>query len=104
MHDPCADTDAGLAVVKDTSEHRVLGGLVRIGSPLEELIGKQEVAAYDDALAALEPPEREAIVGRVELGLSYAELAAAMGRPSADAARMAVGRALPKLARQLKLP
>jgi RNA polymerase sigma-70 factor (ECF subfamily) len=73
-------------------------------SPLEELIGRQEVAAYDEALAALEPHEREAIVGRVELGLSYAELADAMGRPSADAARMAVGRALLKLAKLLKLP
>jgi RNA polymerase sigma factor (sigma-70 family) len=73
-------------------------------SPLEELIGKQELEAYDEAMAALEPHEREAIVGRVELGLSYTELASAMGRPSADAARMAVGRALLKLAKFLKLP
>ena len=72
-------------------------------SPLEELIGRQTVEAYDEAMTALEPDEREAIIGRVELGLSYAELAAAMGRPSADAARMAVARALLKLARQLKL-
>ena len=55
-------------------------------------------------MQALEPHEREAIVGRVELGRSYAELATAMGRPSADAARMAVGRALLKLAKFLKLP
>jgi RNA polymerase sigma-70 factor, ECF subfamily len=73
-------------------------------SPLEALIGKQTVEAYDEAMAALEPEEREAIIGRVELGLSYAELAAAMGRPSADAARMAVGRALLKLAKRLKVP
>jgi RNA polymerase sigma-70 factor, ECF subfamily len=73
-------------------------------SPLEELIGKQEVEAYDEAMAALEPHEREAIVCRVELGLSYGELADAMGRPSPDAARMAVGRALLKLAKLLKLP
>lgn len=72
-------------------------------SPLEGLIGKQEVEAYDEALAALEPHEREAIVGRVELGLSYDELAEAMGRPSPDAARMAVGRALLKLATLLKI-
>ena len=73
-------------------------------SPLEELIGRQEVDAYEDALAALEPQEREAIIGRVELGLSYGELASAMGRPSPDAARMAVGRALLKLAKLLKVP
>jgi len=73
-------------------------------SPLEELIGKQTVEAYDEAMTGLEPEEREAIIGRVELGLSYAELATAMGRPSADAARMAVGRALLKLAKRLKVP
>ena len=74
------------------------------GRLLEELIGKQEVEAYDEAMAALEPHEREAIVGRVELGLSYEELASAMARPSADAARMAVGRALLKLAKLLPIP
>jgi RNA polymerase sigma-70 factor, ECF subfamily len=73
-------------------------------SPLEELIGKQAVEAYDEAMTVLAPEEREAIIGRVELGLSYAELAAAMKRPSADAARMAVGRALLKLVKQLKVP
>jgi RNA polymerase sigma factor (sigma-70 family) len=73
-------------------------------SPLEELIGKQAVEAYDEALAALEPAEREAIIGRVELGLSYTELAMAMGRPSPDAARMAVARALLKLAKRLTAP
>jgi RNA polymerase sigma factor (sigma-70 family) len=72
-------------------------------SPLEELIGKQAVEAYDEAMTALEPEEREAIIGRIELGLSYAELATAMGRPSADAARMAVARAMLKLAKQLKV-
>ena len=76
------------------------GGL----SPLEEVIGKQTVEAYDEAMAQLEPHEHEAIVGRVELGLSYAELANAMGRPSPDAARMAVGRAILKLAKLLKIP
>jgi RNA polymerase sigma-70 factor (ECF subfamily) len=70
-------------------------------SPLEALLGKQTIEAYDAALAQLDPQEREAIIGRVELGFSYAELAKALDRPSADAARMAVGRALLKLARHL---
>ena len=48
-----------------------------------------------------EPGEREAIVGRVELGLSYVELAQAQNRPTAAAARMAVARALLKLARHM---
>ena len=72
-------------------------------SPLETLIGKQAIEAYDNALAKLEPPEQEAVIGRVELGLSYPELAKAMQRPSPDAARMAVGRALLKLAKHLNL-
>ena len=41
-------------------------------------------------------------MSRVELGLSYQELAEVIGRPSADAARMAVGRALVKLAAHLR--
>jgi RNA polymerase sigma-70 factor (ECF subfamily) len=64
----------------------------------------ETLEAYDEAMTALEPQEREAIIGRVELGLGYDELAAMMGRPSADAARMAVGRALLKLAKLLKIP
>ena len=68
-------------------------------SPLETLIGKETVETYDMAMDQLAPAEREAIIGRIELGLSYRELAPALGRPSPDAARMAVGRALVKLAR-----
>ena len=71
-------------------------------SPLEELIGRQTVEAYEKGLDQLSPQDREAIIGRVELGLSYEDLAKAMGRPSADAARMAVGRALVKLAKLLE--
>ena len=70
-------------------------------SPLEVLVGREEVEAYEVALARLEPFEREAIIGRLELDLSYADLAAATGRPTPDAARMAVGRAILKLARLL---
>ena len=73
-------------------------------SPLEELIGKQTVEAYDEALASLASREQEAIIGRVELGLAYDELATMMGKPSPDAARMAVARALLKLCKLLKLP
>lgn len=71
-------------------------------SPLETLIGKQTVDAYESALAQLSDDQREAIIGRIELGLSYQDLAVAMGRPSADAARMAVGRALVALAKRLE--
>jgi RNA polymerase sigma-70 factor (ECF subfamily) len=77
--------------------------LVSEQSPLEDLIGRETVEAYEKALDELPPQDREAIIGRVELGLSYEDLAKALARPSADAARMAVGRALVKLARLLEL-
>jgi RNA polymerase sigma factor (sigma-70 family) len=67
-------------------------------SPLEEAIGAEAVEAYERALASLTDAEREGIIARVEMGMSYAEIAAALGKPSVDAARMAVGRALLRLA------
>ena len=60
----------------------------------------------DDYIAAvkarLRSEEREAIIARVELGLSYQELADALGKPSADAARKAAERALVRLAEEMK--
>jgi RNA polymerase sigma-70 factor (ECF subfamily) len=70
-------------------------------SPLEQLIGKQALDRYEAALNALKPDEREAVVGRLEFGMSYPELAASLGK-SADAARMAVTRALLKIAEHMR--
>ena len=50
----------------------------------------------------LRPEEREAIVGRIELGLSYDELALALDKPTADAARKAAQRALVRLAGEMQ--
>jgi RNA polymerase sigma-70 factor (ECF subfamily) len=41
------------------------------------------------------------VLARIEMGLTYEEVAAATGRPSPDAARMAVGRALVRLAQEM---
>ncbi len=70
-------------------------------SPLEEAIGRETAARYEDALGRLRPEEREAVVGRIEMGCTYAELAEVLGKPSADAARMAVMRALLRLAEEM---
>jgi RNA polymerase sigma-70 factor (ECF subfamily) len=51
-------------------------------SPLEDAIGAEAAARYVAALARLEPEEREAIIGRVEMEYSYAELADALGKPT----------------------
>ena len=76
--------------------------LVGDGSPLEETIGREAADRYVAALARLEPEEREAIIGRVEMEYSYAELAEMLGKPTADAARKAARRALLRLAEEMK--
>jgi RNA polymerase sigma-70 factor (ECF subfamily) len=70
-------------------------------SPLEQAIGGEIVERYETALAALRPEEQEAIIGRVEMGYTYPELADALGKPSADAARKAAERALLRLAEEM---
>ena len=71
-------------------------------SPLEAAIGAEAVEAYETALERLRPEEREAVIARIELGLTYPELAQALGKPSADAARMAVARAMVRLTEELR--
>lgn len=71
-------------------------------SPLEAAIGAQAIERYDAALARLSQDDRELVVARVELDLSYADVAEATGRPTANAARMAVSRALIRLAENMK--
>ena len=70
-------------------------------SPLEAAMGAELVEQYEAALRRLTEEERELVVARIELGLTYAEMASVLGRPSPDAARMAVGRALVRLAEEM---
>jgi DNA-directed RNA polymerase specialized sigma24 family protein len=53
-------------------------------------------------MSRLSEQERDLIVARVEAGLSYDEMAAALGKPSWNAARMATARALLRLAGELR--
>ena len=71
-------------------------------SPLEAAIGAESVERYEAALERLTQAEREALIGRLELGLTYPELARALGKPSADAARMAVARAMVRLGEEMR--
>jgi RNA polymerase sigma-70 factor (ECF subfamily) len=73
----------------------------RGASPLELAIGQQAVEAYEAALQRLRQEDREAIVARVEMDYSYDQVAVALGKPSPDAARMAVSRALLRLAEEM---
>jgi RNA polymerase sigma-70 factor, ECF subfamily len=71
-------------------------------SPLEQAIGQEALERYEAALATLREDERAAIIARIEMGYSYVEVAAALGKPSSDAARVAVYRALARLAAKMK--
>lgn len=71
-------------------------------SPLDRVIGEENVARYEAALQRLHAADREAIINRLELQLSYDELAVALDKPTADAARMAVMRAMKRLAAEMR--
>jgi RNA polymerase sigma-70 factor, ECF subfamily len=71
-------------------------------SPLEEAIGQEALERYEAAMGRLRPDDREAIIARIELGLPYPEVAAALGKPSIPATHMAVSRALVRLAQEMK--
>lgn len=66
-------------------------------SPLEQAIGREGLARYEAALNRLRPIDREAIIARIELQQSYDEIALALSKPTADAARMTVVRAIKNL-------
>ncbi len=71
-------------------------------SPLEELVGREKLDRYERGLSQLTESDREIVVARLELGLSYDEIAKELGKPSADAARMAVTRAVTRLAEEVR--
>jgi RNA polymerase sigma-70 factor (ECF subfamily) len=67
-------------------------------SPLELAMGADLVARYERALASLPEEEQRMLHLRIELDYGYDEIAEMIDRPSRDAARMAVKRALRRLA------
>lgn len=70
-------------------------------SPLEQAIGRQLLDRYDEALDRLKPSDREAIIARVEMGLSWSEAAEVLGKNTPGAAQMTVSRALVRLAKEM---
>jgi RNA polymerase sigma factor (sigma-70 family) len=67
-------------------------------SLVERAIGQERMEAYEKALAQLPELKRNAVILRVEFGMSFEEIAVELERPSANAARMTVSRALDDLA------
>ena len=67
-------------------------------SPLEAAICVEAFDRYDTALRSLKKAERQLIVLRLELEYTFPEIAETLGKSSPDAARMAVVRAIERLA------
>jgi RNA polymerase sigma factor (sigma-70 family) len=66
-------------------------------SPLTQAVGRERLEQMRAALAKLKPAEREAIVAKFVQGRSLDEVAKVLGKPTANAARMAVSRAVKSL-------
>jgi RNA polymerase sigma-70 factor (ECF subfamily) len=70
-------------------------------SPIDVAIAAETEARYRRALEGLRPAERQLVVARVELGYSYEQLALLTGRRKTDSARVALHRALIRLAEEM---
>ena len=70
-------------------------------SPLGRLLSREQEQRLQKAIEKLGIDDRELVIARLDLGYSYAQIALACGRPTADAARMAVHRALLRLAEEM---
>jgi RNA polymerase sigma-70 factor (ECF subfamily) len=71
-------------------------------SPLERAVEAEMVSRYNQALTVLSPRDRQLVVARIEAQWTHDEIAKHFGMPTADAARMAVSRALRRLLDSLK--
>jgi RNA polymerase sigma factor (sigma-70 family) len=70
-------------------------------SPLALAITAQEQERYRRALGRLKQDDQTLIVGRLELGYSYEQLALVMGKSTPDAARVALRRSLARLVEEM---
>lgn len=71
-------------------------------SPSERASRAEQVRRLEDCLASLPEADREVIVLRDYIGLSWAEVAKRVGSPSPDAARMRYATLLVELGRQMR--
>jgi RNA polymerase sigma factor (sigma-70 family) len=85
----------GLASVLDE------GHADRRPSPHEEAVAQQTEDRYRAALGRLRPGDRRLVVARVEMGYSLEQLALMTNRPRVDTARVALRRALERLALEM---
>ena len=70
-------------------------------SPLAHLLSREQEDRLRRAISRLRDEDRELVIARLDLGYNYAQIALTTGRGTADAARMAVHRALLRLAEEM---
>jgi len=67
----------------------------------DQVAAGETIEAYERALETLQERQRQAIILRVEFGLTFPEIAAELDIASANAARMQVSRGLVKIAEEM---
>ncbi len=75
----------------------------RVATPLEEVMGRQMFERYEAALGRLKDQEREILVAKIELDLTYDQIARMFNKNTPDAARVAVRRAMGRLAEEMSV-
>lgn len=73
----------------------------RDASALETTLGREALERYERALTQLSEDQREALILRLEFGFEHPEIAKAMGKTSANAARMVLARAMARLVERM---
>ncbi len=85
------------------ARHEVDEDMVDPGpSPAELAMSREVQERYERALAELPEPQRRAVVLRVEHGLPFEDIARELGKPTPNAARLFVVRALERLSKSMR--
>jgi RNA polymerase sigma-70 factor (ECF subfamily) len=92
-------TEAGLLdYLRASVNQAIVIAAVASTSPLDATIGTGTIERYERALAALRDQDRQAVILRVEFGLTYEEIATHLNESSIFRARVVVTRAIARLA------
>jgi RNA polymerase sigma factor (sigma-70 family) len=83
------------------TEGELVGAESAVEGPIGALLEEELSDAFESALECIPSLHRQAVLMRLELELPYSAIAEECGYPSADAARMAVCRAMEKLVERL---
>lgn len=84
----------------ETATGLIAGGL----SPMEEVIEKEKLKRVITARSKLSEEDQALLSARLDLDLGFSDVALLFGKPSPDAARVAVQRAIARLVKKMHHP